>query len=41
MLNLYFVRHGETLSNVWKTLQGWSDTPLTNLGIKQGKWLGI
>jgi len=41
MLNLYFVRHGETLSNVWKTLQGWSDTPLTELGIKQGKWLGI
>ena len=41
MLKLNFVRHGETLSNVWETLQGWSDTPLTKKGIEQGKWLGI
>lgn len=40
MLKLYFVRHGETLSNTWHTLQGWSDTPLTKAGIKQGKDLG-
>lgn len=40
MLNFYFIRHGETLSNTWHTLQGWSDTPLTNLGIQQGKNLG-
>lgn len=36
----YFVRHGETLSNIWHTLQGWSDTPLTEKGISQGKALG-
>ena len=36
----YFVRHGETLSNIWHTLQGWSDTPLTEKGIAQGKALG-
>ena len=31
------IRHGETLSNVWKIIQGWSDTPLTEKGIEQGK----
>ena len=41
MLKLYFIRHGETLSNTWDTLQGWSDTPLTTNGINQGRWLGI
>ena len=40
MLKLYFIRHGETLSNTWHTLQGWSDTPLTANGIMQGKALG-
>lgn len=40
MIRLYFVRHGETLSNLWHTLQGWSDTPLTKNGIRQGKALG-
>lgn len=40
MLNLYFVRHGQTKSNIWHTLQGWSDTPLTELGIRQGRRLG-
>lgn len=37
MLRFYFVRHGQTLSNIRHTLQGWSDTPLTSLGIQQGK----
>lgn len=37
MLTFYFIRHGETLSNVWKYMQGWSDTPLTENGIAQGK----
>ena len=36
----YFVRHGETLSNIWHTLQGWSDTPLTEKGIAHGKAVG-
>ena len=40
MLKLYFISHGETLSNTWHTLQGWSDTPLTANGIMQGKALG-
>lgn len=37
MIRLYMIRHGETLSNVWKIIQGWSDTPLTEKGIEQGK----
>lgn len=37
MLKIYFIRHGETLSNVWNYIQGWSDTPLTAKGIAQGK----
>ena len=40
MLKLYFIRHGETLSNTWHTFQGWSDTPLTQKGVAQGKALG-
>lgn len=40
MLKLYFVRHGETLSNTLHTLQGFSDTPLTKAGVQQGKALG-
>lgn len=40
MLKFFFVRHGETLSNTIHTLQGWSDTPLTKNGIKQGHDLG-
>lgn len=35
MLTFYFVRHGQTQSNIEHTLQGWCDTPLTPLGIKQ------
>lgn len=37
MLRFYFVRHGQTVSNIQHTLQGYSDTPLTDLGIQQGK----
>ena len=36
MVRIFLVRHGETLSNVWKIMQGWSDTPLTEKGIQQG-----
>lgn len=33
-LNLYFVRHGETYLNYYDRMQGWSDAPLTEKGIK-------
>jgi broad specificity phosphatase PhoE len=31
-LNLYIVRHGETILNRYRKLQGWSDSPLTEEG---------
>lgn len=40
---LVLLRHGETLFNQRKRVQGWVDSPLTDLGIKQvlhtGEWL--
>lgn len=35
MKNIYLMRHGETLFNVQKRTQGWSDSPLTENGIVQ------
>lgn len=35
MKQLYLVRHGETLFNRQKKIQGWCDSPLTDKGIKQ------
>ena len=32
---LYLMRHGQTLFNKRKRIQGWSDSPLTELGRKQ------
>lgn len=32
---LYLMRHGQTLFNVRRKVQGWCDAPLTNLGIRQ------
>lgn len=32
---LYLMRHGQTLFNRRKKIQGWCDSPLTKLGIKQ------
>lgn len=32
-INLYFVRHGQTLLNQYNRLQGWADSPLTAKGI--------
>ncbi|TLG72575.1 histidine phosphatase family protein [Culicoidibacter larvae] len=32
---LYLMRHGQTLFNVRKKIQGWCDAPLTETGIKQ------
>lgn len=34
---LYLMRHGQTLFNVRKKVQGWCDSPLTDLGIGQAK----
>lgn len=36
-MNIYIVRHGQTLFNYLERVQGWSDSPLTSLGEKQGK----
>lgn len=36
---IYITRHGQTEWNVEKRMQGWSDSPLTKLGIQQAKWL--
>lgn len=35
--HLYLMRHGETLFNERRKIQGWSDSPLTNKGIKQAE----
>lgn len=37
---LYLMRHGQTLFNVRKKIQGWCDAPLTELGINQAKIAG-
>lgn len=34
---LYLMRHGQTLFNVEHKIQGWCDSPLTDLGIKQAQ----
>lgn len=35
MLNLYIMRHGETILNRFHRIQGWADSPLTNKGEQQ------
>ncbi len=35
MKNLYLIRHGETLFNQRRKIQGWCDSPLTEKGIQQ------
>jgi 2,3-bisphosphoglycerate-dependent phosphoglycerate mutase len=37
---LYLIRHGETLSNAERRIQGQSDVPLSELGRRQGKAVG-
>lgn len=37
---LYLMRHGETLFNQQKKIQGWCDSPLTEKGIKQAQIAG-
>lgn len=39
-VDFYFVRHGQTLFNKLDRMQGWCDSPLTELGIQQAKDLG-
>ena len=36
-MKIYFVRHGETISNKNNTTTGWVDSPLNNDGIKQAR----
>lgn len=37
---LYLMRHGQTLFNQRRKIQGWCDSPLTELGIKQARVAG-
>lgn len=36
-MRVYIVRHGQTVFNVKKRIQGWCDSPLTSDGIQQAK----
>ena len=36
-MNVYIVRHGQTLFNFLERVQGWSDSPLTDKGVHQAK----
>lgn len=40
LLRLYVARHGETMWNIENKLQGWSDSALTNNGVRNAKLLG-
>ena len=40
MKHLYLMRHGETLFNKRRKIQGWCDSPLTEAGIEQAKRAG-
>ncbi len=39
-MKIYITRHGQTVWNLEKRLQGWKDAPLTDLGKRQAKALG-
>lgn len=39
MTKLYITRHGETEWNTKGMMQGWGNSPLTELGRMQGQWL--
>lgn len=40
-VDIWFVRHGETLFNRYDRVQGWSDTPLTNQGSGIARAFGV
>ncbi len=40
MKSVYLIRHGQTLFNKQKKIQGFCDSPLTDVGIKQAKIAG-
>ena len=40
MKDLYLMRHGQTLFNKLHRIQGWSDSPLTAMGIEQAQRAG-
>lgn len=40
MLTLYITRHGQTEWNVESRMQGWADSPLTQVGVDAAKQLG-
>lgn len=37
MIKIFLVRHGQTVYNLQHRIQGWCDSPLTELGIQQAK----
>lgn len=39
--DLYLVRHGQTIFNLKRIIQGWSDSPLTQLGCEQAARAGM
>lgn len=39
--DLYLVRHGQTIFNLKRIIQGWSDSPLTQLGCDQAARVGM
>ena len=39
MTKLYLTRHGETIWNTQGRFQGWANSDLTELGVKQAEWL--
>ena len=41
MVSLYIVRHGQTIFNLEKKIQGWCNSDLTEVGIQQARNLGI
>ena len=40
MKDLYLVRHGQTIFNLKRIIQGWCDSPLTRLGVEQATRAG-
>lgn len=40
-LTLHLVRHGQTLFNVRGAIQGWVDSPLTEVGLEQARTVGL